>query len=177
MGSGMYSLLCFFLLGRAESATVDQSSPVIVWSDVAVESRESPAMIRIHLRHSKCDQFGKGVDIVLGRTGPVTAIIQYVSVYGSGQGLFFQLPQARVVTKAWFVDQLHSVLMSLGLPKELYAGHSFRIGAATTAAMAGMEDVTIQTLERWQSGAYLQYMRMPSEQLAHLSAVLARSTT
>ena len=36
-----------------ESATVDQSSPVIVWSDVTVDSRESPAMVRIHLRRSK----------------------------------------------------------------------------------------------------------------------------
>ena len=160
---------------------MDQSSPVIVWSDVAVGSRESPAMVRIHLRCSKCDQFGKGVDIVLGRTGhslcPVTAIIQYISVRGSGQGLFFHLPQARVVTKAWFVDQLHSMLVTLRLPKELYAGHSFTIGAATTAAMAGVEDATIQTLGRWQSAAYLQYVRMPSEQLARLSAVLAKRTT
>ena len=78
---------------------MDQSSPAIVWSDVAVDSRESPAMIRIHLRHSKCDQFGKGVDIVFGQMGhslcPVTAIIWYISVHGSGQGLFFQFPQAR----------------------------------------------------------------------------------
>ena len=160
-----------------ESATVDQSSPVIVWSGVAVDSHESPAMIRIHLRRSKCHQFGKGVDIVLGRTGhslcPVTAIIRYISVRGSGQGLFFQHPQARVVMKAWYVCGLGS----LGLLKELYAGHSFRIGVATTAAMAGMEDATIQTLGRWQSVAYLHYVRMPSEQLARLSAVLARSTT
>ena len=79
----MWAVACtaffgFFRLGELlpEPATVDQSSPVIVWSDVAVGSRESPAMVRIHLRHSKCDQFGKGVDIVLGRTGhflcPVT---------------------------------------------------------------------------------------------------------
>ena len=39
----------------------------------------------------------------------MTAIIQYISVHESGQGIFFQLPQARVVTKAWFVDQLRSV--------------------------------------------------------------------
>ena len=184
----MWAVACtaffgFFRMGELlpESATVDQSSPVIVWSDVAVDSHESPAMVRIHLRRSKCDQFGKGVDIVLGRTGhslcSVTAIMRYISVRGSGQGIFFQLPQARVVTKAWFVDQLRSVLVSLGLPKELYAGHSFRIGAATTAAMAGVEDATIQILGRLQSAAYLQYVRMPSEQLARLSAVLARSTT
>ena len=31
--------------------------------DVAVDDHESPSVIRIHLRRSKTDQFGRGVDI------------------------------------------------------------------------------------------------------------------
>ena len=57
--------------------------------------------------------------------------------------------------KAWFVDQLRATLSAMGL---LYAGHSFRIGVATTVAMAGVEDAMIQTLGHWQSAAYVQYM-------------------
>ena len=30
------------------------------WGDVAVDCRASP---KIHLKQSKCDQFGKGVDV------------------------------------------------------------------------------------------------------------------
>ena len=56
-----------------------------------------------------------------------------------------------------------------------YSGHSFHIRAATTAAMAVVEDALIQTLGRWRSAAYVQYVRMPSKQLAHQSAVLARN--
>ena len=78
------------------------------------------------------------------------------------------------VLKAWFVEQLCSILAAAGLPQQQYAGHSFRISAATTAALAGVEDSMIQTLGRWQSGAFLQYIRTPSETLANLSSVLVR---
>jgi len=77
-----------------------------------------------------------------------------------------------VVTKAWFVDQLQVALLAMELPRELNAGHSFKIGTATTAAMAGVEDATIQTLGQWQNAPYFQYVRMPSELLDRLSAVL-----
>jgi len=171
----------FFRLGELlpASTSVEQDTAVVKWSDVSVDKRERPTMIQIHLRRSKCDQFGVGADIILGQTGqslcPVTAVVQYIATRGSRPGIFFQRPDAKVVTKAWFTEQLRSVLSALGLPQQLYAGHSFRIGAATTAAMAGVEDATIQTLGRWQSAAYLQYVRMPSEQLARLSTVLARN--
>ena len=77
------------------------------------------------------------------------------------------------VTKSWLVQQIRAVLSSLGLPQDEYAGHSFRISAATSAALAGVEDSTIQTLGRWQSAAFLQYICMPREQLAAISRRLA----
>ena len=52
-------------------------------------------------------------------------------------------------------------------------GHSLRTGAATAAAQVGVEDFTIQTLGRWQSAAFLQYIRMPKEKLAVVSSLLA----
>lgn len=36
--------------------------------------------------------------------------------------------------------------------------HSFRIGAATSAAKAGIEDSTIHMLGRWSSSAFLVYI-------------------
>ncbi len=132
----------------------------------------------MHLKRSKCYQFGTGADFILGKTGlplcPVTAILKYTGVRGSSSGPFFRNAELKPVTKAWFVEQIREIVLGIGLPSEQYAGHSFRIGAAMTAAMAGVEDSTIQTLGRWHSAAYLQYIRLPSKRLAGLSKVLAR---
>ena len=47
---------------------------------------------------------------------------------------------------------------SVGAPHLQFAGHSFLIGAATMAAMVGVEDSMIRTLGRWHSTAFLQYI-------------------
>ena len=46
---------------------------------------------------------------------------------------------------------------------------------ATVLAKAGLEDSTIRTLGRWNSAAFLVYIRTPRESLAGMSAVLAVS--
>ena len=49
------------------------------------------------------------------------------------------------------MNHVRLALLRANLPADNYAGHSFRIGATTTAASSGIEDSTIQTLGRWQS--------------------------
>ena len=83
--------------------------------------------------------------------------------------------QGRAITKPHFVARTRDILATLGLPQSQFAGHSFRIGAATAAAAAGVEDSTIQTLGRWSSAAFLQYIRTPKERLALISATLANT--
>ena len=149
----------------------------LAWGDVAVDSNHLPRMVQIHLKRSKCDQFGVGSDIVVGRTEqnlcPVLALLEYIKGRGDQPGLFFITTSGDLVTKQWFVSQLRAILAAIALPQQQYAGHSFRIGAPTTAAIVGMEDSTIQALGRWHSAAFLQYIRMPKERLASLSSVLA----
>ena len=65
----------------------------------------------------------------------------------------------------------------MGLNPQDYAGHSFCIGAATTAAQAGLEDSVIRSLGRWNSDAFYRYIRVPQEQLATYSQALAGTTT
>ncbi len=77
-------------------------------------------------------------------------------------------PSGQAVTKPWFVSQLQSVLTAVGLSQAQYASHSFPIGAASTAALAGLEDSMIQTLGRWQSATFLQYIATGTEGAASL---------
>ena len=173
----------FFRLGELLPETAKSFRPAadLAWGDIAVDNPANPQMVRVHLKKSKCDQFGKGSDIILGRTGsllcPVAALLGFMAVRGDGPGSFFLDSERRPITKAWFTSEVRQILNSIGLPQHQYAGHSFRIGAATTAALAGIEDSTIQTLGRWHSAAFLQYIRMPKEQLAALSSVMARAAS
>ena len=171
----------FFRLGELlpESASSFNLATDLTWGDVAVDNQANPRMVRVHLKKSKCDQFGVGSNNILGRTDnvlcPVAAILQFIATRGGHPGPFFIDSSQKVITKQWFVGHIRNTLNTLGLPQHNYAGHSFRIGAATTAALAGVEDSTILTLGRWQSAAFLQYVRMPSEQLASLSRVLSQT--
>lgn len=176
--------LCFFGFFRAGEITVPSltswdRSKHLCWGDVAIDSIQSPSLIRVSLRQSKTDQLRKGVDVFVGKTGcplcPVIGVVAYMAARGNQTGPFFQLQNGTPLTKAHFTTRIRSALQELGLPYNDFAGHSFRIGAATAAAKAGMEDSTIRAMGRWNSSAFLTYVRTPREQLATLSVNLART--
>ena len=92
---------------------------------------------------------------------------------GSAPGPLFIFADGRLLTRQRFVDRVRDGLEKAGVDQSKFCGHSFRIGAATTAASKGVEDCVIKTLGRWESLAYLQYVKLPREQLSGYSAVLA----
>ena len=75
----------------------------------------------------------------------------------------------RFLTRQRFVDGVRSAIQEEGVDDSQYCGHSFRIGAATTAARQGLEDSMIKMLGRWRSLAYLEYIKIP---LAGYSRIL-----
>ena len=92
-----------------------------------------------------------------------------MSVRGGSPGPFFKEQNGHPLTKSYFSQQIQTALQAIGLPYQNFAGHSFRIGAATTAARAGIKDSTIQAMGRWSSGVFLIYIRTPREELAQFS--------
>ena len=100
-------------------------------------------------------------------------MLNYLLERGQGEGPLFRFNDGWLLTRQWLVDAVQRALQASGLNQSRYRGHSFRIGAATTAAARGMEDAIINTLGRWRSLAYLDYVKIPREQLASYSVVLA----
>ena len=56
-------------------------------------------------------------------------------------------------------------------------GHSFRIGAATAVAHAGIPNSTIKPLGRWRSSAFTRYLQPPVCSIAEKSRCLLQLQT
>ena len=73
--------------------------------------------------------------------------------------LLFQ--SSALLTRSSVTKLLRDSARSAGLPYRSLKGHSFRIGAASTAAAAGLPDWLIKVLGRWSSDCYQLYIRTP----------------
>ena len=146
------------------------------FADIAVDDPVTPSFIRVTIKQSKTDPFRQGVQLFIGRTQsdlcPVAAMLGYLDVRGSGPGPLFRFVDGAGLTRSRFVAQIREALRAAGVDESRYNGHSFRIGAATTAAARGIEDCVIKTLGRWESAAYLQYVRIPRRELTGYSRLL-----
>ena len=172
---------CFFGCMRAGEMTLSSESAFdpnthLCFKDVSVDSIDNPKIVKLNIKASKTDPFRKGVEVVLGRTNnalcPVTALLAYLAVRGNGPGFLFLFSDGHPLTKQRFISRVRDALSANGVDSSKYAGHSFRIGAATAACAHGLNDSIIQMLGRWQSSAYQLYIRTPQYKLASFSAII-----
>lgn len=149
--------------------------------DISVDSHLNPTRVSVFLARSKTDPFGTGVTVHIGRTGhticPVAAILSFLVRRGRDPGPLFLFQDGTTLSRGRLVRHVHQALEQQGVPSSGVSGHSFRIGAATAAARAGLEDSLIQALGRWTSSAYLRYIRTPPSDLAEASAQLLNPLT
>ena len=124
------------------------------------------------------DPFGKGAQVALGSTHsrplcPVNAFKEFLEARPPSPEPLVITENASPLLKEAFVSEISRALETASLNPALYAGHSFRIGAATSAVAAGIPAHMIQTLGRWSSDAFKLYIRASRDSLAQVSATLA----
>ena len=176
--------MCFYGFLRSGEVTLTSGQEFdpeadLSEGDVALDDPGNPTVIRVHIKASKTDPFRQGVFVYLGATRndlcPVAAVSAYLAVRGREPGPFFRFASGAPLTREALVKQLRAALSQFDVDVSQYSGHSFRIGAATTAAAVGLEDSLIKTLGRWQSAAYQLYVRLPRERLASVSKRLSEA--
>ncbi|OWA53438.1 hypothetical protein BV898_17867 [Hypsibius exemplaris] len=124
--------------------------------------------VTLYLRHSKTDAINAGKHIVLHATNPsicpVKAIRQFFSyrqhTSTSPEHPFFTFSDGSFFSTSSFSQALKTFLKHIPEPQR-YSTHSFRIGAAITAAKNHTAEHVIQKAGRWKSDTYRRYIRQP----------------
>lgn len=119
MGGVVLCFACFFRLGELLPAETLREALLqcIQWGNITVDSTSSPSMLRVHLRVSKCDQMGKGLDIYVEKLAskrcPVIAVIAYITTRGSFEGPFFMLKEEKPLIKM-------TAIVAIGLDQTVF---------------------------------------------------------
>ena len=130
------------------------------------------------VKQSKTDPFREWADIYLGWTRQplchVSAVLAYMVKRKGGPGPLFHFEDEQALTRPALVLHVKRALEAAGVSSVGFSGHTFHIGAATTAAERRVEDSVVRDLGRWRSTAFLKYIRRKRLNLAQLSEVMAR---
>ena len=108
---------------------------------------------------------------------PVRAMHKYVSVVPAGNraGPLFSGGCFSPLSRVHVTATLCQLLCNTNVRTSSYASHSFRIGAAATAAAAGLPTTLIKTLGRWKSNAYETCVQYPPSSICAVSIILAHT--
>lgn len=133
---------------------------------LTLSSLELGDKLCVTLAGSKTDQQNRGAEIQISRvTGfadvcPVLALSGYLHVRGARPGPLFTHFSGKPLTRYQFQAVLKKAAAVLSWDTRNYSSHSFRIGAATTAALNGLPLDEIMAKGRWKSAAVNRYVRL-----------------
>ena len=168
----------FLRLGELTCNSKFNSDSHLMPEDVVFSNNLQPTTaMSIRIKESKTDPFRVGHTISIGGTHtplcPVLAMKQYLAIRQPKSGPLFVNSAGKPLTKQALTLETRKLLSQAGFNASNFAGHSYRIGAATTAATAKLPSWLIKTLGRWSSDCYERYIQLPSSTLLNVSATLA----
>ena len=177
----LWAACCVDFFGFLRGGEFTVNSPFdpslhLTLDDMQVDAPLNPQSVCVFIKCSKTDPFQKGCFVFLGRGSaplcPVVSLVNYFHLCGPGPGPLFLYQDGTPLSRSKLSAFLKSTPQSAGVPGN-FTGHSFRIGAATTAASRGIPDHLIKTMGRWSSEAHLLYVRTPVDTLLSVASQLA----
>ena len=136
-----------------------------------------PQRMSVYLKSSKTDISREGHSLIIAHTKSplcaVAAMQEYFLLARPKPGPLFYFQSGRYLTRGVVSNLLRDSSQAAGLPHQSLKGHSFRIGAASVAAAAGVPDWLIKVLGRWSSDCYQLYIRTPQSTLESVAPMMA----
>ena len=151
----------FFGLMRMGEVTMSKHGMVPLQMDQLQLTQDK---IIISISEFKHNSKLEPVDIIFPRNQdesmcPVVLMSSYLILRGFQQGPIFAYPSLAPIKRSFFYSKLGFLLRSIGCDVDRYQSHSFRIGGASYFAQLGYTDSQIRLLGRWDSNAFIRYIR------------------
>ena len=151
----------YFRMGELVQNSCHDPGHAIQIEDVTYNTHTNA--IHIFLKHSKTDQVGKGATVIISPTRqslcPVITIRAYMQMRHRSPGTFFCHLSGKPATRYQVSAIFNMVIEKIGLDKQTYKFHSFRIGAATSDWAMGVNEHDIAIKGRWKSRCLYRYIR------------------
>ncbi|XP_006813277.1 uncharacterized protein LOC102805794 [Saccoglossus kowalevskii] len=156
----------------ATSASTFDNDSTFLGSDVQLTDD-----LIVTIKVSNTDPFRRGQVIIIA---PTQSSICAVRVFRNYNPAALKAPAFCFTNGKFLIHQavtyhLQDLLLRTEVPNvSNYASHSFRSGAATTAAEANLPEWLIKVLGRWCSDAYQLYITTPTDIIRKVPATLAQ---
>ena len=174
--------LAFFGFLRSSEFTCNGSfdpSVHLTCNDITLlPNSHSPSHMLVHIKQSKTDPFRQGHTLAIAKSSsPICSVMAMTSSSADIQPTFVCLrPTQTMATRNNLTTELRTVQQQCGLPANNFYSHSFRIGAATTAAKVGLPPWLIKVLGHWSSDCYECYIRTPKCTILEVPRLLANTS-
>jgi hypothetical protein len=153
-----------------------EPSRLLTLSSITFSNIITPAKSQyftIHLQASKTDPFRAEVDVHVSNPTAIEAMVKYLSARPyqlAPSSPLLAFSDGRPLDRSRLIASTRSLLSNLGLNADLYSGHSFRRGGATSLALAGVPDRLIKLMGRWRGWSYALYIDIPIHELVRAGA-------
>ena len=133
-------------VSKATTSYIPKST--LLRSDISFGQR----YMTIDIKASKTDPFPEGMTLYVAKPGrsvcAVDAMHRYLRYRRSKKGSLFKFKDGSYFTRQTVTSTIRAALEYPGKDVKRYSSHSFRTGAASTAAEAGLPDSLIKSLGR-----------------------------